>query len=128
MKSIDEIGSLSNNLPILDICQMRKEVIDRIDVRIVRRPRTRLARPLLNHVILRIIRLLDADSISKLRLNDQRDTVQSISTLGSVESRYLANDSLNSIVLRECGRRDRTIVFYIISARIIKRALINRSR
>lgn len=125
MKSIDEIGSLSNNLPILDICQMRKEVIDRIDVR---RPRTRLARPLLNHVILRIIRLLDADSISKLRLNDQRDTVQSISTLGSVESRYLANDSLNSIVLRECGRRDRTIVFYIISARIIKRALINRSR
>lgn len=56
MKSIDEIGSLSNNLPILDICQMRKEVIDRIDVRIVRRPRTRLARPLLNHVILRIIR------------------------------------------------------------------------
>lgn len=106
---------------------MRKEVIDRIDVRIVRRPRTRLARPLLNHVI-RIIRLLDADSISKLRLNDQRDTVQSISTLGSVESRYLANDSLNSIVLRECGRRDRTIVFYIISARIIKRALINRSR
>lgn len=128
MKSIDEIGSLSNNLPILDICQMRKEVIDRIDVRIVRRPRTRLARPLLNHVILRIIRLLDADSISKLRLNDQRDTVQSISTLGSVESRYLANDSLNSIVLCECGRRDRTIVFYIISARIIKRALINRSR
>lgn len=128
MKSIDEIGSLSNNLPILDICQMRKEVIDRIDVRIVRRPRTRLARPLLNHVILRIIRLLDADSISKLRLNDQRDTVQSISTLGSVESRYLVNDSLNSIVLRECGRRDRTIVFYIISARIIKRALINRSR
>lgn len=125
MKSIDEIGSLSNNLPILDICQMRKEVIDRIDVR---RSRTRLARPLLNHVILRIIRLLDADSISKLRLNDQRDTVQSISTLGSVESRYLANDSLNSIVLRECGRRDRTIVFYIISARIIKRALINRSR
>lgn len=125
MKSIDEIGSLSNNLPILDIYQMRKEVIDRIDVR---RPRTRLARPLLNHVILRIIRLLDADSISKLRLNDQRDTVQSISTLGSVESRYLANDSLNSIVLRECGRRDRTIVFYIISARIIKRALINRSR
>lgn len=81
MKSIDEIGSLSNDFLTLDVCQRKQS----IDVRIVRRPRTRLARPLLNDVILRIHQtLLDADSISKLRLNDQ---VQSISTLGSVESR-----------------------------------------